>query len=279
MRLGFRDRYLIFGLRRVEGWLEPYSAEFIFMLSDVQRRAGITGAVAEIGVHHGKLFNVLALGTGVGEKALAIDIFEYQHLNVDRSGLGDRSTFLANVRSWTDCADRVEIVARSSLEVRAEEILALTGQLRLASIDGGHTEECTLNDLRLFERCLAPQGIVIIDDYFNPHWPDVSTGVAKYFARPEARLRPFAISPNKVYLTAPENVALYRAGIADASRVSCGKDQQNVRRGGRRLRLRAAAHRPVARAPRPVEEQRDRALPVSPQGAHEGHRVGVRHPT
>jgi peptide chain release factor 2 len=52
---------------------------------------------AEIGVHHGRLFIPMALARRPGERALAIDVFEDQHLNVDHSGKGDRARFEENV--------------------------------------------------------------------------------------------------------------------------------------------------------------------------------------
>ena len=50
------DRYLWLGSRRVKGWLAPFSARFIAAVARAQIRNGINGAVAEIGVHHGRLF-------------------------------------------------------------------------------------------------------------------------------------------------------------------------------------------------------------------------------
>ena len=80
------ERYLAAGLNNVQGWLSTYSAEFIAVLSEIQHKAGYTGAVGEIGVHHGKLFILLLLTASRREKAFAIDVFEAQDLNTDRSG-------------------------------------------------------------------------------------------------------------------------------------------------------------------------------------------------
>jgi hypothetical protein len=63
------------------------------------------------------------------------------------------------------------------------------------------------------ETVLTHQGVVVVDDFFNPRWPDVSTGVAKYLLSPSSTLRPFAISPNKMYLTASQNSDFYRNAI------------------------------------------------------------------
>lgn len=210
------DRYLRFGLKNVDGWLARYSASFIVGISEVQRQAGYTGAVGEIGVHHGKLFILLLLTTSSEEKAFAIDVFEEQHLNIDHSGCGDRAKFFDNVRRWAGTSARVDVIAKSSLEVYPKDILSLCGKARLLSIDGGHTERCTMNDLLLAEATLADQGVLIVDDYFNPEWPGVSTAVSKYLSAPSSGLRPFAISPGKVYFSDPRFMDFYRSEMRRA---------------------------------------------------------------
>jgi len=208
------DKYLNFGLRSVDGWLDRFSAKLIQTISEIQFQEGVTGSLGEIGVHHGKLFIVLLLSATGTEAVFAIDLFERQDLNLDRSGCGNREKFLENLERWAGTSEKVSLIAQSSLETRPEDILTSCGRVRLASIDGGHTETCTRNDLMLMETVLTDRGVVVIDDFFNPRWPDVSTGVAKYLLSPSATLRPFAISPNKMYLTAYRNSDFYRAAIA-----------------------------------------------------------------
>ena len=203
------DNYLIFGLPKVDGWLEPYSAEFIALLSGIQLDAGFDGSIGEIGVHHGKLLILMLLASGRRDQSFAIDVFDKQHLNVDKSGHGDKVALLRNIARWAPGFPPVAIIERSSFDVRPEDILAVGGEPRMMSIDGGHTEECVLNDLRLCERVLSSKGIAILDDCFNQSWPGVVTGLSQYLSGPDARLKPFAISPNKVYLTLPENKELY----------------------------------------------------------------------
>jgi hypothetical protein len=167
--------------------------------------------VGEIGVHKGRLFILLQLLTRANEKSFAIDVFSEQHLNVDRSGCGDRTEFIQNLQRWAGPTGSPEIFQMSSLDVRAADVIARVGQSRLVSIDGGHTEECAFNDLKLTEDVLAPNGVAILDDYFNQAYPGVATGVARYLSAPNAQLRPFAVTPNKVYLARETTHALYRA--------------------------------------------------------------------
>lgn len=210
------QRYLKRG-QRVEGWLDPYSARFIAELSRIQREAGITGGVGEVGVHMGRLFILLKLTAVPTERTFAIDVFEDQHLNVDSSGSGDRVRFVENVAEWTGNAS-VEIIHRSSLAVRSDDILGLVGPCRLVSIDGGHTEQCVDNDLRLVESVLLPMGVVLLDDFYNQSWPAVAAAAARYFFDPATTLRPFAITPNKLYLANPAAHAFYRGAVRTSQR-------------------------------------------------------------
>jgi hypothetical protein len=202
------NKYLKSGMA-VHGWLDSYSAVFIGDLSKIQREYGIIGGIGEIGVHMGRLFILLKLTALPTEKCFAIDVFGDQHLNIDKSGFGDRSVFLRNVRKW--CGDdNVTIIQAQSADVEPAEITDTVGLCRLVSIDGGHTEECVYGDLQLIEGILVESGVVILDDFFNESWPGVATGASKYFLELESKLRPFAITPNKMYLSAPKYHEFYR---------------------------------------------------------------------
>ena len=203
--------------RGVEGWLDSYSARFIAEISAIQSEARLSGGVGEIGVHRGRLFILLKLLAGTSERAVAIDVFGDQHLNTDGSGEGDEDKFLRNLDRWAS-RDKLDIIQKSSLYVTSDEILSRTGQCRLFSIDGGHTAECTLNDLRLGDQVLSERGVLILDDYFNPSWPDVSTGASQFFADPNSSLRPFAITPNKLYLARPSCHSFYLSALRRTQR-------------------------------------------------------------
>lgn len=200
---------------RIPGWLDDYSARFIAEIGRIQAARGLKGSVAEIGVHMGRLFILLRLLAAADEQALALDVFHDQKLNVDASGRGDEDRFRANVRRWASMQN-VKIIRASSLNVTARDILSRVGPCRLLSIDGGHTAQCTLNDLHLAEHTVTEFGVVILDDYFNPSWPDVATGAARFLIDPTTSLRPFAITPNKIYLARPGYHGLYATTLRAA---------------------------------------------------------------
>jgi hypothetical protein len=212
------QRYLDRGLTAVQGWLDPHSARIIAMLGEYQTTERVSGAVGEIGVHHGKLFILLDLLKTNDEVSFAVDLFDEQELNVDQSGFGDLARLRANLEAHSDGMNRVAILKGDSTQLSADAILARCDRARLFSVDGGHTAACTLNDIRLAEASTIDDAIVIVDDYFNPSWPDVSVGVAQYALQPASTLRPFAISPNKLYLARSHCHRHYRAALGQHAR-------------------------------------------------------------
>lgn len=210
MRLAV-TRYIKGRHHRVNGWLADFSARLIAELATVLEEAGIEGPAVEIGAHHGRLFILLHLAS-TARQDLVIDVFEDQHLNIDESGKGDRAILLRNLQRCGGDPARVHILQKSSLEVQPGEILTV-GRPTLFSIDGGHTVECAINDLRLADATLAEQGMVILDDLFNEFWPEVVIGAFTFLGDPASRLRPFAISPGKVYFCRPGQQAFFHAAI------------------------------------------------------------------
>ena len=195
---GPKAAYLRGGIGRVEGWLNPSTCTYLSAIEVLQRGLGIDGDVCEIGVHHGKSFMCLALGLPAGSRAVAIDVFGDEHLNTDRSGRGDRSAFERNLREH-GATSNVEVVQASSVDLHDNGFVAKGPRFRLFSIDGGHTVELTLNDLRVAERTLVDRGVAVLDDFLNPSWLGVITGLFRYWAE-GGTLVPAAVVPGKLLL-------------------------------------------------------------------------------
>ncbi len=209
------EHYRTTGLAQVEGWFEPESAEVMARLLLHQVGRGISGGVAEIGVHHGRSFLLLANGLADGEVAVALDVFEQQGQNTDHSGKGDRAKFEHNLECWAPSAP-VRVVSRSSLDVTPDSAREVFGRPRMFSIDGGHTAEITRHDLEVAAASVGEGGIIVLDDVLNGHWLGVLTGTAAYLLD-EPTLVPFALSPNKLYLTDSTGAADDYAGYLRAS--------------------------------------------------------------
>lgn len=202
--------------RDVEGWFFPIDAYLFAIVDEIQKRDGISGELFEIGVHHGKTAIFLARMAGGKESVGVCDVFDEQSLNVDRSGEGNRAVF---DRHWREHAGDVP------LRVFAQLSSALTSddtskRCRFVHIDGGHRPEDVMNDLGVADRALLPNGVVAVDDVFNPNWPGVSEGFYRYFAERPDSFAPIAIGGNKVLLARRASASFYDERLADLDRWS-----------------------------------------------------------
>lgn len=204
--------YQRFGRHFVQGWLEPEVLPVLAILDSAQRARHVSGAVAEIGVHHGKLFIGLRLLQRSDEHSVAIDLFEDQQFNIDNSGNGNAAAFRKNVERWAS-SSRVATHQADSTQVQPETLRNLAhGGVRIFSVDGGHTESIVLSDMNLAESVMVPGGIVVADDVFNQTWPGVAVGTLRYL-REGGGLVPFAIGFNKVLFALPDVVNDYQLSL------------------------------------------------------------------
>lgn len=183
----------------IEGWCSPQLVEFLNLIDTVQRAHDARGGVAEIGVHHGKFFLMLEQFVDKDYTSYAIDIFDDQHLNIDGSGCGSLEIFKRNIEKYrSQNGGKIEIIQADSTSTNLDALIS--SPVRIFSVDGGHTPEHTINDMRLAEKVLHPMGVVILDDILNPHWLGVIEGVTHYLAH-YPTLVPFAIGHNKLFLS------------------------------------------------------------------------------
>lgn len=102
---------------QVDGWLSQLDADIALQVALEQRRIGLTGSVGEIGIHHGRLFILLALTLQPGETAFAVDIFDDQSANLDASGFGDEAVFRRNMAKFGVAEAQVAVIRSSSTAI------------------------------------------------------------------------------------------------------------------------------------------------------------------
>jgi len=169
-------------------------------LHAAQRGNGVRGSVAEIGVHHGKLFILLCLLRDEGEIAVGYDLFDRQDQNIDGSGKGSLEVLTQNLRYMKASATHLKLITANSLDLTGAKVLRDSeSPVRLFSIDGGHTADITRNDLSIAAEATGDDGVIILDDFFNEAWPGVSTGTSQFLRDNPAKMIPFAILGNKVF--------------------------------------------------------------------------------
>lgn len=210
------ETYVRRGKFYVDGWLHSEAALTMVALDARQRALDVKGGVVEIGVHHGKFFILLYLLNHAPHKAVAIDLFGDQHLNVDQSGSGDLERFRRNLERYAD-SSRLVVHQGNSMELAGADLVRMAdGPVRFVSVDGGHTAEIAAHDLATAEGAIAEGGIIVVDDVFNEQWPGVGDGVHRYFER-RPNLVPFAIGANKTYFCRLSHRDIYHDAAASAA--------------------------------------------------------------
>jgi GT2 family glycosyltransferase/SAM-dependent methyltransferase len=179
-------------------WVSNTAACLTHALMMEQIRLGVDGDVLEIGVDAGGYSLVLATSLQRGERAIAVDLWDLQEQNIDRSGYGRRGEFEARIERFASDVE-VVILRANSLDLGDAFVAEYPG-LRFVSVDGGHTRHTTQHDLWLAQRMLRPGGIVALDDIYRPDWSGVTAGLARYF-HDGGRCVPFAIAGGKALLT------------------------------------------------------------------------------
>lgn len=181
----------------VDGWLRLEALHFVSYFShNFLSNTGFNSL--EIGVHHGRFFIGIENLTPKERDSIAIDVFENQSINIDKSGKGDLEMFCKNVERFCVNPTRVKPKKMDSLDI----VPALLGEQSygIISIDGGHTARHTVSDLSNAARLMMDRGIVVLDDIFNQDWLGVISGACDYFSsKNSGRLVPFAIGFNKLF--------------------------------------------------------------------------------
>ena len=191
------DRYLRKEIHGVAGYLAPIDAEAIAALGKFQSANGVKGDLCELGVHHGRLFFILAHLRAAGEKALPVDLF------LDGAG-NDNAIHRGRDKAFFNHLERFKIhledvLTANTLELAPDDLLKRIGRARIVSVDAGHLYDEVANDLRLAKGILTDDGVIIADDYFNIYWPDVTTATNDFLTQ-NSDFAPFLITPGKLYI-------------------------------------------------------------------------------
>jgi len=187
---------------KVEGWVDSRHYNVLQVIANTQREVGITGHVGEIGVYHGKLLIGLAHLASDGDKVTAIDVFEDQSKNIDGAGVGSFERLQENIKQYGPKNRDYKFIKADSIALTMTDkckIMDERGPFRLFSVDGCHTLEHTHADLLTAQEMLAPGGVMILDDFMQPHWPGVTQAANVFYSKGEPRVKPFLYCYHKLY--------------------------------------------------------------------------------
>lgn len=180
----------------VTGYFMDESAAVWDVLLEFQGRIGQRGGIAEIGVFEGKSAALLAVHLQEGEQLTLIDLGFTEATKQMLKGAGgpERAEFLATPSAALWGSATATAKARSC---------------RWIHIDGGHTGEEVTGDLRLASLWMQPSGVIVLDDFMNPSYPQVTAAVFHFLSTHPFELTLFLCGHNKGYLCGPTFAHLY----------------------------------------------------------------------
>lgn len=234
------DRYMEEHYAAVPGMSSAFAARACAAVMRMQADEGWSGNVAEIGAFEGRFLIALALVLQPGERALAIDLFDWPDIHINMR-LSKR------LRSF-GLEDRVDIVCADSRSMTPDGIIAARygGKIRFFHIDGDHQVSSLIQDMALALQCMEPWGVICLDDMLSPAYPELGLAVAEVLrTHPEWTVfcvidREDIAASSKFLLCRKEYVQRYTDGLAAAF-------EPNVWQMGAQF----AAHQALVLAPEP----------------------------
>lgn len=172
--------------RTIRGSMLYEDALTFSALLQQQSAMGVEGDILEIGALNSKTAAVLALHLGPSEKLHVCDLFEKEV-----SGANDaykRHVGEADVRANILAATGVPETSLVTHAIDSTLLSLPARSLRFVHVDGDHRFDGCLRDLLNAWDWLGASGILAIDDYDHPDWPEVGPATDEFLRqRPEAR--------------------------------------------------------------------------------------------
>jgi hypothetical protein len=144
----------------------------------------------EVGVWEGKSAALMALHCTETESCMFLDI---------RAMDGAKS----RIEQVVPEAKCVFMQKNSRSVLQQPSILEMADRVRWMHIDGEHTAEAVMCDLQNADLLVARSGMVVIDDFFSPAYPQVTQAVFQFLATRPSRFCLVLCGFNKGYLCRP----------------------------------------------------------------------------
>jgi hypothetical protein len=190
-------------LRKIRGWFTVDDCGHFHVILRMQSLTGVKGDLLEIGSYFGRSTGAMMGHLNDREQLIVCDAFDSVKTADDYETYPSVKDFLRNLAEVHPKADLASVRVHACLSSSLE--LADSVRVRFAHVDGGHSRAEALHDLELVYRHLCPRGVIAVDDYQHPGWPEVSDGVDDFLSRHDdmailADLNRFGESGRKLYL-------------------------------------------------------------------------------
>jgi predicted O-methyltransferase YrrM len=187
-------------LEEIPGWFRRMDMELFRLLLDATEERLGGGDLAELGVYLGKSAALMGFALRPGETFTVVDLFSEPALSEDNQSENEeqyaelsREAFEGYYRGLHD---ELPVVVQAPSQTIVDH--AAHGTHRFVHIDASHLYEHVVGDIEAARTLLAPDGVVVFDDYRTVHAPGVAAAIWRETTN---GLPPFAVTPNKLYAT------------------------------------------------------------------------------
>ena len=196
------SRYMRNYFLQTEGWFPEMSAVVWDCLLTFQARAEIRGHLFEIGVWKGKSAILQAMHAAPDEELVLVDVWIRDEMRRTIGGIKpSRAHYLQMNSRDLPTTQRYRDGARS---------------YRWVHIDGEHTGPALAIDLDTANHLLGAAGIVTLDDFMSPKYPQVTRTIFDYVSLHEGDLQMFLCGFNKAYLCRPGMAPTYLSFVKES---------------------------------------------------------------
>jgi len=197
----------------IPGWFSRETVALWDCLLSRQADYGIEGNLLEIGVLNGRSAALAAMHARPEEALILVDKELTSAARENVSAIKPRN---------------VAYLEMDSRELHRHPIAeANAGKCRWLHIDGEHSESGVTNDLELATLLLNGEGVVAVDDFMHPAYPQITRAIFRYLDAHERKLSVFLCGYNQSYLCRPSAKPRYLAyirdnGFSDMAARGCG---------------------------------------------------------
>lgn len=181
------------------GWFYQRSMAIWDCLLSFQQEQSLRGNLLEIGVWRGKSALLCAMHARRGEHCLFVDPALHPKTEETlQQSTGAECTFVRDESSTLNRSPLLRAQART---------------FRWIHIDGEHSGTAVYDDMNISCQLLHERGVLVVDDFFNPIWPQITKAAFDYCARHDHEISMFLCGDNKGYFCRPRHKSMYMAYI------------------------------------------------------------------
>jgi predicted O-methyltransferase YrrM len=183
------------------GWFAEGAIVSWDALLAFQSERGQRGDLLEIGVLRGKSAAMLAVHAAPEEWVVLIDpALRQEAIDLVASAHPGHNLLLR---------------ARSQDVAAIAEVTARRGRCRWLHIDGEHSGRAVRNDLAIAAELMAPDGIICLDDFFAPAYPQITEAALRFLDDHRDELQLFLTGFRKAYVCARHAAPAYLQFVKD----------------------------------------------------------------